>query len=180
MKTRAKRTEVSAKAVSPRVGDRRRESGSTSGTPVRRRSKVQIGRILVPIDFSTTGLKALPHAVLLARQNEAEIILLHVVEPPFYPSEFGYLVPDDLKLAEKAKTRLEVLAARDVPAPLRAESAVRIGTPYQEIIEAARTSKADLIVLTTHGRTGISHAFLGSTAERVVRQAPCPVLTVRR
>ena len=84
------------------------------------------------------------------------------------------------KTKEAAKGRLETLSRQArIPARMLEKLLVRFGTPFAEIADAARSLKVDLIILTTHGYTGLKHVFMGSTAERVVRHAPCPVLTVR-
>jgi universal stress protein A len=135
--------------------------------------------LLVPIDFSPASQQALGLAVPLAKQFGAKLILLHVIEPAAYPAEFGYLAMDNDDLARTARGRLEQLARKSVPRGLVERVVVRTGRAFQEITSAARTLRADLIVLTTRGRTGLKHALLGSTAERVVRHAACPVLVVR-
>jgi nucleotide-binding universal stress UspA family protein len=140
----------------------------------------RLKKILVPIDFSQTSAQALPYAASLAERFGAEVILLHVIEPLPLPVDSGYVPPGpqspDRKVAQDHLLRLrqEVFAA-DAPA----RTLVRIGAPFQEIADAAKSLGADLIVLTTHGYTGLTHVLLGSTAERVVRYADCPVLVVR-
>lgn len=142
---------------------------------------LKIQSILVPIDFSDTSVKALRYAERMAEQFGARITLLNVVEPIATP-DFAYhplmLETDEMKTA--SKTRLEAIGKKLGLSPKLVERVVvRFGSPFVEITEAARTLKVDLIILTTHGYTGLKHVFLGSTAERVVRHAPCPVLTVR-
>ena len=142
---------------------------------------LKIKTILVPIDFCETSRKALVYAVKMAEQFGSKVVLLNVVEP-VATADFAYppvmLDPDYAKNA--ARKRLETLR-RDgrVPAKILGRMLVRYGTPYTEITDAARSLKADLIILTTLGYTGLKRVFMGSTAERVVRHAPCPVLTVR-
>ena len=107
--------------------------------------------------------------------------MLHIIEPVAAP-DFAYhpLMMDPQHAIEAAKKRLQKLAEnKQLSGGLLGKTLVRTGVPYAEIAEAARALKADLIILTTHGYTGLKHVFLGSTAERVVRHAPCPVLTVR-
>jgi nucleotide-binding universal stress UspA family protein len=103
-----------------------------------------------------------------------------VIQPLVYPADFGYppTMVDTLDEAvrKQIEERLGALASQISPS---AETCIRAGQPYYEITAAARELEVDLIVITTHGRTGLKHALLGSTAERVVRHAPCPVLTVR-
>jgi universal stress protein A len=141
---------------------------------------VQLKRILVPVDFSEHSEKALKYAARFAEQFGSNVTLLHVIQPMVYPADFGYppTVVDTLDDVVRAQVeeRLATLAHVSSPA---AQSLVRVGQPYFEIAAAARELEVDLIIIATHGRTGLKHVLLGSTAERVVRHAPCPVLTVR-
>lgn len=141
-----------------------------------------IRRILVPLDFSASAEKALRYAVSFAQQCDAKIILVHVRPVTDYPAELGVL-PMTMPVGEpsdgKIRARLEAEAARLMPAEMCARVLLSTGTPFDEICQAARQSGADLIIIATHGHTGLKHILLGSTAERVVRHAPCPVLVVR-
>lgn len=142
---------------------------------------MQIKRILVPTDFSRSSLKAVDYAVELAKQNHAELILVHIIEPmnyavPRYLPEPTALLEEQRKQAQDALDRLTERVIARYP---RCRSEVHLGVVYQRIAELARTLKTDLIVIATHGRTGLAHLLIGSVAERVVRMAPCPVLTVR-
>ena len=144
-------------------------------------SRLKLKTILVPIDFSVASEKALRYAIPFAEQFGGEIVLLHVVEPVAMP-DFAYfpLTLENDKVKQACKERLDRLAVEAMkPAGLTAQTLVRNGVAFQEIADAARTLKVDLIILTTHGHTGLKHVLLGSTAERVIRHAPCPVLTVR-
>ena len=141
-------------------------------------------RILVPTDFSAPSDAALEYARAVAMRFGASLQLLHVVEDPYraaYPSEV--YVPeveglrDDL-LADGVARLRDCLQSSDIRA-LGATTAAVIGTPSGSIVEYAKTHHIDLIVMGTHGRGGVSHLLMGSVAERVVRTAPCPVLTVR-
>jgi len=141
---------------------------------------MKVHRILAPTDFSEYSTQAIHDARELAQTFEATLVLLHVVEPPAYPieglppSELGATLLEDL----------EQLATRDLARVLANEAEVKVvrrvvvGVPYRKIIEIAEAEKVDLIVMATHGRTGLSHLFMGSVAERVVRTAPCPALTI--
>lgn len=140
----------------------------------------RLQNILVPIDFSETSRQALAYAVPLARQFGARITLLHVVDLPAYPPEFGYMLVNETQDFEDQGKMLGEWAAQSVPAELLAGCQVRHGAAWDAVVNAARETGADLIVLTTHGYTGLKHALLGSTAERIVRHAPCPVLSVRQ
>src|SRR5262245_28247096 len=142
---------------------------------------LKIKEILVPVDFSEPSLKALKYALAFAEQFGAKLSLLHVLEPVVVPDFASVPIPmDNNRLATSAKARLEQLCKRrGLERRLVHKKLVRTGTPFREITDAARELKVDLIVIATHGYTGLAHAILGSTAERVVRHAPCPVLTVR-
>ena len=139
----------------------------------------QLERILVPLDFSVLAEKALRYAVPLARQFSAEILLLHVVQPLPYPSDITHMPLGESVIMDPLKERLALYAEQSIPPDLLMGSEVRMGIPYEIITDFARYKNVDLIILTTHGYTGLRHLFLGSTAERVLRYAPCPVLTVR-
>lgn len=138
-------------------------------------------RILVPIDFSDCSRKALAYAVPFARQFGASLTLLYVVQMNYAVGEFGAIdfpVPEN-EIRANAEKELAKLVASAVEEPLPTETLVRVGRPVQEIIATARERDIDLIIMSTHGHTGIKHLLLGSVTENVVRYAPCPVLTVR-
>ncbi len=142
----------------------------------------KLKKILVPIDFSKISTDALPYAVLLAGHFGSEVILLNVVE--MFPID--YLLGRELTnqtmvpMMMQAEVDLKAMAASlSKSAGVSTSAIVRQGTPFAEICDTAKTLGADMIVLTTHGYTGLKHVWLGSTAERVVRQASCPVLAVR-
>jgi len=147
-------------------------------------TRLRLRRILVPLDFSGKSRQALDFAVPLAEQYGGKIILIHVVEPipayPPFPGEVGVAAVNAVPAAEASQKRLASLACELVPAELLAETTVRHGRAYREIIDAADELGVDLIVIATHGYTGLKHVLLGSTAEHVVRHARCAVLTVRR
>jgi nucleotide-binding universal stress UspA family protein len=135
--------------------------------------------IIVPTDFSYASDAALGYARMLATRFGASLHLLHVVDEPGSWSEVYAAIPEiQLRLSADAARRLEAMAAC-LPPPVRATSAVVCGAPVPSIVKEAETRGADLIVMGTHGRRGMGHLLLGSVAERVVRLAPCPVLTVR-
>jgi nucleotide-binding universal stress UspA family protein len=135
--------------------------------------------ILVPTDFGYASDAAIGYARMLAARFGASLHLLHVVDEPGSWSEVYAAIPDIRdRLSADAARRLEALAAC-LPAPLHATSAVVCGAPVPGIVKEAESRGADLIVMGTHGRRGMGHLLLGSVAERVVRLAPCPVLTVR-
>ncbi len=140
----------------------------------------KLKRILVPVDFSECSHKALQYAVPFARQFGATLSLLFVIQPYMPVSD---MVPIDVEAIEmqlRSSGEKELAALKAALEPdVKAETSVRIGHPHLEIVRAAAELQADLIVLSTHGRTGLSHVLMGSTTERVVRHAKCPVLVLR-
>lgn len=142
-----------------------------------------IQTVLFPTDFSEHARHAWSYALTFAHAFNAELVVLHVVAPPPRPIDaFGAQVdPTALldSLRAEADAALTRLAQDARNRGLRCRAETRVGVDYEEIVEAASLQRADLIVMATHGRTGLAHALLGSVAERVVRRAPCPVLTVR-
>jgi len=136
-------------------------------------------RILVPVDFSKTSMKAMRYAVPVAKQCGAKLVLLHVVEYPGFAPELDYVGFDTESMRQRLKQQLREFARRTVPGEIQTDVQVECGVGFDIITAFAKKKRADLIVLTTHGYTGFKHILLGSTAERVVRHAPCPVLVVR-
>lgn len=139
---------------------------------------MEIKRILFPTDFSENSEYAFLYALAFAQHFGAKLYLVHVVYfPPQMPEyDIGRVLDLLVKNAEK---RLKKLIQKAGETQVIFHTEVRIGVEYREIIELAEKEKINLIVTGTQGRTGLAHAFLGSVAERVVRHAPCPVLTVR-
>jgi universal stress protein A len=143
---------------------------------------MDIRHILAPTDFSDYSKQALSDALELAQTFGAKLSLLHVVEPSPYLGEFtpptmGADLLSDLE--RQASAALAQLLPDAQEAKVEVTRAVAIGSPSQTIVETAEAEHVDLIVMATHGRTGLSHLLIGSVAERVVRTAPCPVLTIR-
>jgi nucleotide-binding universal stress UspA family protein len=136
-------------------------------------------QILVPIDFSSTSRKALRYAVPIAKEFGAKLTLLHVIELPSYTGEPAYVGLDLTVTRRDLEKRMKDLAARILPPEIRASTLVELGVGFETITTAAKELSADLIVITTHGFTGLKHVLMGSTAERVVRHSKCPVLVVR-
>ncbi len=134
-------------------------------------------KILCPVDFDRNSMGALEVAVKLALQNRAPLCTLHVV--PVSLSSLGFPREPYIDLAESEKTKLEKITRWSVPAEVRNEVTVKVGNPAEEIIKAAEDLDVDLIVIATHGEAIIPRFFLGSVAERVVRESTRPVLTVR-
>jgi nucleotide-binding universal stress UspA family protein len=144
---------------------------------------MQFRHILAPTDFSEYSKKAMASAFELAKTFSARLTVLHVVELPPYPIE-GY-VPASVSssfiedLERQATQDLAQLLPDAATAGVEVVRLVAVGTPYRKIIEVAESEQVDLIVMATAGRTGFSHLVMGSIAERVVRTAACPVLTIR-
>jgi nucleotide-binding universal stress UspA family protein len=142
---------------------------------------VRLKTILVPVDFSHCTREALDFAVLLARQFGASLAVLNVITPYYAVDPYGMNPPGDFEpdLLSCADKQLHHLVRSTLPPEVPAQTLVRRGRPANEIIEAAKELDADLIVIPTHGHTGLKHVVFGSTAEYVVRHAVCPVLTLR-
>lgn len=142
----------------------------------------QVKKILVPIDFSDYSKKALQYAFNLAQQFSAQILLIYVIEPVIYPADFSMgqvaLPSVDIEMNTRAKEELENLATREISG-LDVKTIIKTGKPFVEIVETAAEEDIDLIIIASHGHTGVEHLLFGSTAEKVVRKAPCPVLTLR-
>ena len=142
---------------------------------------MRIKRILVPVDFSANSLHALDYAVEFAKPAKAELIVISVIEPLYYAmSEFAAPPVGELldEQRRQSRARVERLEASYAKRKVRLRALLQVGRPYEVIADAAKRLKADLIVMATHGRTGVSRLLLGSVAERVVRIAACPVVTV--
>jgi nucleotide-binding universal stress UspA family protein len=143
-------------------------------------------RITYATDFSPASLAAFPHALRLARVTGAELMILHVLPSALSPFIDGGYVPQeiwdqiDAGMRAQAGAQMDRLVKQAVDAGVRATAAiVETGIPADEIVRAAGHAKTDLLVLGTHGRTGVARLVLGSVAARVVATAACPVLTVR-
>jgi nucleotide-binding universal stress UspA family protein len=147
--------------------------------------KMKLKRILVPTDFSEFSQQALDDAAELAKPFKARLIVLHSLEPIYFatpadlygPSaNLSMLVEEQRRCAQEQLARLaRALEKRRIPV----ETLLASGSPHTVILDTAKKRGADLIVMSTHGRGGLSHLMMGSVAEKVVRGASCPVLTVR-
>jgi universal stress protein A len=148
--------------------------------PEVRSDPLKIDSILVPLDYSPISVKALEHALPIAAEFGARISLIHVLAEQPYPSEdpFRSLTFPVERLLKDGKIKITNFAREHVPAYFLKEVFVLPGSPHRKIVETAKRRGVDLIVMTTHGYTGLKHAMLGSTAERVIRHAPCPVLAL--
>jgi nucleotide-binding universal stress UspA family protein len=141
---------------------------------------MELHHILAPTDFSEHSQQAIQYVRELAQAFGATLVLVHVVELPPYPieglppSQLGGTLLEDLE--QQATSDLAQVLAQE--AEVTVVRRVVVGIPYRRIVEVAADEKVDLIVMATHGRTGFSHLFMGSVAEKVVRAAPCPVLTI--
>ncbi|HWN96047.1 MAG TPA: universal stress protein [Methylomirabilota bacterium] len=153
----------------------------TAKKPSRRRANFRT--ILVPVDFSKCSRASLDYARQFAAQHGSELILLHVVEPIAYPTELGFpslgAIPPHSDYERAGRKHLAQWHKEMAGSGAKVNAKLRVGQPYFEITRAAKELAVDLIIISTHGHTGLKHVFLGSTAERVVRHAECPVLTLR-
>ena len=142
-----------------------------------------IKKVLVPIDFSDYSKSALKYAVNFTKSFNAEIILVYVVEPVIYPPDFsmGQIAMPSINTEwdDRAKDELQKLAKNEITGVNSVKTIIKTGKPFVEIIETAKEENIDLIIIATHGHSGVEHILFGSTAEKVVRKAPCPVLTLR-
>ena len=138
-------------------------------------------RILVATDFGDSSEQALDLAVRVAQKFGSELTLVHIWEVPQYSYAAGLYVSVDLvgPIERAAVASLEAATAKLRQRFPGAKSQLRAGVPWQELLASATQTKADLIVMGTHGRRGLERALLGSVAEKVVRMSPIPVLTVR-
>ena len=143
--------------------------------------------ILVPVDFSEHSKKTIEYATQLAALTGATIKILHVLQMPEFPAAFYqglHMAHDPVKTnVEAAKlaasSLLSQLSEQIFAKGLEAEAVLRVGNPREEILSAAKEMSVDLIVIGSHGHSGLGLVLLGSTAERVVQYAPCPVLVVK-
>jgi nucleotide-binding universal stress UspA family protein len=143
-------------------------------------------RVLHPTDFSKASTPAFTRAIAEARDNRGELLLVHVLAPviPMAGAGEGYLAPSVYEQMSKsarawAQKQMDRLLAKAKAARVRARGMLLEGVAHEQIARAAKRQRADLIVIGTHGRTGVARFFLGSVAARVAATAPCPVLTVR-
>jgi len=145
----------------------------------------RLRRIMHATDFSPASTAALKRAMAMAKADRAQLIIVHVMTPPSLalPGD-GYISPslyEDLESSARAQARkrLNAIVARARKAGVRATGLLLEGVPHERVARAARAKKADLLVIGTHGRTGLAKFFLGSVAARLIASVSCPVLTVR-
>ena len=144
-------------------------------------------RFLVPVDFSDQSKKTIQYAIRLAALTGASVRILHVFHMPDYPAAFYqglYVEHEAVKIhVETAKrealTQLSLIADQIHANGLEADSILRDGNPYEEIVNAAKELSVDLIVIGSHGNSGLGRLLLGNTTDRVLQYAPCPVLVVK-
>ncbi len=145
----------------------------------------EIKKILFATDFSENSKWAFTYALSFARKYDATLYILHVIQPPSYPlgmyAEISFDAMDEFSrnMGRAAEKEMKNLREAELGDFTNYEILIITGTPFLEIIKTAREKEVDLIVLGTHGRTGLDHVLFGSTAEKVVRKASCPVLSVR-
>ena len=144
---------------------------------------IVIKKILFPTDFSAYSNHALKYAVALAESFQAKLVVLHVCEYPVAGAgieAYHFAVPEYVvDLEKRERNALDALATELRQRHVDVEPVFIMGKPYQEIIKTAKQYEVDVIIMATHGSKGLSHLVFGSTAEKVVRLAPCPVLTVK-
>ena len=174
--TKPTRSSNTTKAV---VTDTAGRKAATARPAAKKRPQFQIRKILVPVDFSEHSQKALRYALAFAAQFGAEVTLVHIVEQMVYPGDWMYPpLAVTVFSTQKRGEMIQRLRALDAQSGVKTQHVVRVGRAWQEVVEIAREQKADMIILATHGYTGLKHALLGSVAEKIVRHAPCPVLSV--
>ena len=150
---------------------------TTPGSP---NEKIALERILVPTDFSDCSLEAVNYAGVVSGQSKASIELLHIMEPAYYGLDFTIEYPDEREQRRKrAAERLAALSSELVKDGIVVKTSLMGSAPPDAILEVAQRSSSQLIVMGTHGRRGLSHAFAGSVTEAVLRRGSVPVLAVR-
>jgi len=143
---------------------------------------INLKKILCPIDHSDGSKEALKYAVSFAMKNEAKLYLLHIIDIRSFDESIDTMaaqIPND-ETIKQLKTKLFECIPEEIRSDMQIEALVVQGIPFAEIISIAKTNKVDMIVMGTHGRTGLAHIMIGSVSEKVVRKAHCPVLTVRQ
>lgn len=142
-------------------------------------------KILFCTDFSENSHYAFTYALNIAKNYSSKLVILHVAPGIVHPDELSTYLPseklDELKIVRKKNVdqQLETHYLKKMENFKESQVIVKEGQPFLEIIRTAKNEGVDLIIMGTHGRTGLDHMLLGSTAEKVVRQSPCPVLTIR-
>jgi len=143
---------------------------------------MKVKNILVPVDYSDSGDAAMAYAVSLAKEYDAEMHLVHVYEQPFAYVDAGFSgtpIPADIPPADltEEEAKLELVTPTE---DIKLCRKFIIGSPADDLVNYAKENEIDLVVMGTHGRTGLSRLLMGSVAEGVVRRSPCPVLTIKQ
>jgi nucleotide-binding universal stress UspA family protein len=146
--------------------------------------ELHIRKILVPVDFSDNSKAALKIAFQFGSIFQAELVLIHVIEPIFYPPDFtlGQITlptMDTKDIETQVYQELTKLVLMEIEGKLQSKIIIRSGKPFSEIIDTAAEEDVDLIIISSHGQSGVEQILFGSTSEKVIRKAPCPVLTLR-
>ncbi|MCG8607276.1 universal stress protein [bacterium] len=144
---------------------------------------MKVEGILFPTDFSENSMVALDHAIFWAQAYRATLCLMHAINKQIWYDSFllsSFKMGEiESRATDSVQKRISELIAKSVPKKIRTEVLVQFGVPFSEIIKAAQKRQIDMIVMGAHGRSGMSGMLIGSVAEKVVRHAPCPVLTVK-
>jgi universal stress protein A len=142
---------------------------------------MKIKRLLVPVDFSDSSAKLLEFAIDFARMHDAEVVLAHVIEPMNYAVPRWLPEPTTLLEEQRKEAATQIAKLQEFARGKRVKcsSEIHFGVVYEVIADLARQLEADMIVIATHGRTGLAHMIIGSVAERVIHNATCPVLVLR-
>ena len=143
---------------------------------------ISLKKILCPIDHSDCSKEALKYAVSLAMKDEAKLLLLHVIDIRSFNEGLDAMstqIPNE-ETIEQLRVKLINCIPEEIRNDMDVEAIVSQGIPFAEIISTAKKKEIDMIVIGSHGRTGLKHMMMGSVSEKVVRKAPCPVLTVRQ
>jgi len=143
---------------------------------------ISLKNVLCPIDHSDCSKEALKYAVTLAMRDKAKLLLLHIIDIRSFSEGLEAMSKPllDEETLEQLRAKLLDCIPEEIRDDMDVEAIVAQGIPFAEIISTAKEKKIDMIVIGSHGRTGLSHMMLGSVSEKVVRKAPCPVLTVRQ
>lgn len=175
MKIKPKKNESGVVLELDRKDEALMDSAEASASPFR------IRNILVPIDFSECSKKALRYAIPFAKEHRATLTLLYVVTPSYAMGEASSIEYGQLMAEMRASgdRQLAALAVDEVRGRVRTDTLIRVGSASSEILSVAKGLAVDMVIISTHGYTGLKHTIMGSVAEHVVRKAPCPVLVVR-
>ena len=143
---------------------------------------LNLEKILCPIDFSEYSKEALKYAVSFAMKDEAKLFLLRVIDIRTFEDDLEVIGVEQIRdeITKLHKSRLLDYIPKEIRNDIKIEALVVEGIPFVEIIDVSKKNKIDMIVMGSHGRTGIAHIMLGSVAEKVTRKAPCPVLIVKQ